>query len=377
MRLLCARTAIEAGARWAVLCDTNGGTLPHEVERIVGEVARSIPGDNLGIHAHNDTGAAVANSFAAIRAGARQVQGTLNGLGERCGNANLVTLVPTLALKRDFAERFETGVSAEALREITHISRAFDELLNRAPNRHAPYVGASAFATKAGIHASALAKDPRTYEHVPPESVGNARAVLISDQAGRSNLLAELARLGVEVKADDPRLARLLDEVKAREAQGFAYEAADASFELLARGVLGGVPEYFVVESFHVGVERKLVAPGVTYSASQAVVKIRIGEERLISAAEGNGPVNALDLALRKDLGVYQKYIEDLELLDYRVRVFQGGTDAVTRVLIEFGDGNGGAWSTVGVSGNIIDASFQALVEAITYRLIKVGVAAQ
>ncbi len=305
------------------------------------------------------------------------MQGTLNGLGERCGNANLVTLIPTLALKPELAERFEIGVTAEALREITHVSRAFDELLNRAPNRHAPYVGASAFATKAGIHASALAKDPRTYEHVPPDSVGNQRAVLVSDQAGRSNLLAELARLGVEARPDDPRLTRLLDEVKAREAQGFAYEAADASFELLARSVLDGVPEYFAVESFHVSVERKVVAPGVTYSASQAVVKIRIGEERLISAAEGNGPVNALDLALRKDLGVYQKYIEDLELRDYRVRVFQGGTDAVTRVLIEFGDGNGDTWSTVGVSGNIIDASFQALVDAITYRLLKVGVAAQ
>src|ERR1700689_3693329 len=373
----CAGTALEAGARWVVLCDTNGGTLPAEVERIVAEVARVIPGERLGIHAHNDTGNAVANSLAAVRAGARQIQGTLNGLGERCGNANLVSLIPTLALKPELAERFETGVTAEALREITHVSRAFDELLNRAPNRHAPYVGASPFATKAGIHASALAKDPRTYEHVPPDSVGNHRAVLISDQAGRANLLAELNRLGVEARADDPRLGRLLDEVKAREAQGYAYEAAGASFELLGRSVLGGVPEYFAVDSFHVGVERKLVAPGITYSASQAVVKIRIGEERLISAAEGNGPVNALDLALRKDLGVYQKYIENLELRDYRVRVFQGGTDAVTRVLIEFGDGNGDTWSTVGVSGNIIDASFQALVDAITYRLLKVGVAAQ
>jgi 2-isopropylmalate synthase len=374
--LLCAKTAIEAGARWVVLCDTNGGTLPHEVERIVGEVARVIPGERLGIHAHNDTGNAIANSLAAVRAGARQMQGTLNGLGERCGNANLVTLIPTLTLKPELAERFETGVTPEALRQITHVSRAFDEMLNRAPNRYAPYVGASAFATKAGIHASALAKDPRTYEHVPPESVGNKRAVLVSDQAGRSNLISELNRLGVEADPGDPRLGRLLDEVKAREAQGFAYEAADASFELLARGVLGGVPEFFAVESFHVSVERKLVAPGVTYSASQAVVKIRIGEERLISAAEGNGPVNALDLALRKDLGVYQKHIEDLELRDYRVRVFQGGTDAVTRVLIEFGDKSGETWSTVGVSGNIIDASFQALVDAITYRLLKVGVAA-
>jgi 2-isopropylmalate synthase len=375
--LACARTAIDAGARWAVMCDTNGGTLPHEIERIVTEAARLIPGEKLGIHAHNDTGNAVANSLAAILAGARQAQGTLNGLGERCGNANLVTLIPTLALKEEFSSRFVTGVTDEALKELTLVSRAFDELLNRAPNRHAPYVGSSAFATKAGIHASALAKDPRTYEHVPPESVGNRRAVLMSDQAGRSNLLSELTRLGVAFEPADPRLNRLLDVVKERESQGYAYEGADASFVLLARGVLGGVPDFFEVESFHVGVERKVVAPGVTYSASQAVVKIRIGEDRFISAAEGNGPVNALDLALRKDLGAYQKHIEALELRDYRVRVFQGGTDAVTRVLIEFGDGGRDTWSTVGVSGNVIDASFQALVDAIVYRLVKLGVPAQ
>jgi 2-isopropylmalate synthase len=208
---------------------------------------------------------------------------------------------------------------------------------------------------------------------VPPETVGNKRAVLVSDQAGRSNLVAELNRLGVEAKPDDPRLQRLLDEVKAREAQGFAYEAADASFGLLARGVLGGVPEFFAVESFHVGVERKLVAPGVTYSASQAVVKIRIGEERLVSVAEGNGPVNALDLALRKDLGKYQKYIDGLELTDYRVRILDGGTEAVTRVLIESRDEAGDSWTTIGVSPNIIDASFQALMDSIVYKLVKSG----
>ncbi len=367
----CARAAYRSGARWVVLCDTNGGSLPDEIERIVAEVARVIPGDHLGIHAHNDTDNAVANTLAAARAGVRQIQGTLNGLGERCGNANLVSLIPTLALKSDFAARFEIGVSEESLREISKISHAFDELLNRAPDRHAPYVGASAFATKAGIHASALAKDPRTYEHVPPESVGNARAILVSDQAGRSNLIAQLTRMGIEARADDPRLSRLLDAVKDREAQGYAYEAADASFELLARRILGGVPEFFDVESFNVSVERKFNSAGALYSASQAVVKIRIGGETLISAAEGNGPVNALDLALRKDLGVYQKHIQDLELLDYRVRVFQGGTDAVTRVLIEFGDSSGARWSTVGVSGNIIDASFQALVDAIDYKLVK------
>jgi 2-isopropylmalate synthase len=372
----CARTAFNAGARWVVLCDTNGGTLPAEIESIVAEAARVVPGDRLGIHAHDDTGNAVANSLAAIRSGARQVQGTLNGLGERCGNANLVSLIPTLMLKTDFADRLETGVSAESLRSIARVSRTLDELLNRAPDRHAPYVGASAFATKAGIHASALAKDPRTYEHVPPECVGNSRAILVSDQAGRSNLIAQLARMNVEVAVDDPRLTRMLEEVKAREAQGFAYEAADASFELLARRILVGVPVFFEVESFNVSVERKFNSSGALYSASQAVVKIRIGEETMISAAEGNGPVNALDLALRKDLGVYQKHIQDLELLDYRVRVFEGGTDAVTRVLIEFGDADGARWSTVGVSGNIIDASFQALVDAINFKLVKEGATA-
>jgi 2-isopropylmalate synthase len=371
--LECARTAHEAGARWVVLCDTNGGTLPDEVERIVGEVARDIPGACLGIHAHNDTGNAVANSLAAVRGGARQIQGALNGLGERCGNANLTSLIPTLLLKPELSERFETGVTRDALSEISKISHTFDELLNRAPDRHAPYVGASAFATKAGIHASALVKDPRTYEHVPPECVGNARAILVSDQAGKSNLVAQLARLGVDVRADDPKLSFLLDQVKAKEADGYAYEGADASFELLARRTLGEAPTFFDVEGFSVNVERKFNASGALVSASQAVVKIKIHGETLISAAEGNGPVNALDLALRKDLGVYQRHIEDLELLDYRVRVFQGGTDAVTRVLIEFGDSSGARWSTVGVSGNIIDASFQALVDAIVYKLIKAG----
>src|ERR1700712_1775603 len=237
----CAKTAFEAGARWVVLCDTNGGTQPPEIRAIVEAViADGVPGAALGIHAHNDTGQAVANSLVAVEAGVRQIQGTLNGIGERCGNANLVTLIPTLLLKPAFSDRFETGISAEQLERLTSISRALDDLLNRAPARQAPYVGASAFATKAGIHASALAKDPRTYEHVPPESVGNARAILVSDQAGRSNLVAQLKRLGLEVSPDDPRLARVLDEVKAREAEGYAYEGADASFELLARKWLGG-----------------------------------------------------------------------------------------------------------------------------------------
>jgi len=354
-----------------VLCDTNGGTLPHEIEAIVSEVAKHVPGSHLGIHAHNDTENAVANSLAAVRAGARHIQGTLNGLGERCGNANLTSLIPTLLLKKIYAEKFEIGVPMDKLAQITKISHTLDEFLNRAPNRHAPYVGASAFATKAGIHASAVLKDPRTYEHVTPESVGNQRRVLVSDQAGKSNILAELERIGVDVAKNDPRVTRLLDEVKEKESLGYAYEGADASFELLARRILGEVPNYFSVERFRVNVERRHNAVGELTTVSEAIVKVVVDGEEFISAAEGNGPVNALDLALRKDLGKYQRFISDLELLDYRVRVFQGGTDAVTRVLIEFGDKDGARWSTVGVSANIIDASFQALTDAIIYKLMK------
>jgi 2-isopropylmalate synthase len=371
--LACAKTAHEAGARWIVLCDTNGGTLPHEVERIVGEVVKIIPGDHVGIHAHNDTEQAVANSLAAVRAGARQIQGTLNGLGERCGNANLVSLIPTLKLKAEFADRFEIGVSDAQLARLAHASHTLDEMLNRAPNRHAPYVGESAFATKAGIHASAIMKEPATYEHIPPDRVGNRRKLLVSDQAGKSNVLAELERIGLKVEKDDPRISRLLEVVKEREAMGYAYEAADASFELLARRVLGKVPNYFDVEKFDVNVEQRENAIGKRVTVSLAVVKVKVDGETLISAAEGNGPVNALDLALRKDLGKYQSYISALELTDYRVRILNGGTEAVTRVLIESTDELGDRWTTVGVSPNIIDASFQALMDSIVYKLVRSG----
>src|ERR1700761_6662247 len=319
--LACAQAAYEEGARWVVLCDTNGGTLPHEVERIVGEVCAKIPGDHIGIHAHNDTEQAVANSFAAVRAGARQIQGTLNGLGERCGNANLVSIIPTLKLKKEYADSFEIGVSDAALARLSRISHALDELLNRAADRHAPYVGESAFATKAGLHASAIVKEPATYEHVAPESVGNRRKLLVSDQAGRSNVLAELERIGIAVDKNDPRVARLLDEVKDREAIGYAYEAADASFELLARRLLGQVPHYFDVEKFDVNVEQRSNAKGEPVSVSQAVVKLKVGDDELISVAEGIGPVNALDLALRKDLSKYQGFITGLEITDYRGRI--------------------------------------------------------
>ena len=371
--LACAKAAYDEGARWVVLCDTNGGTLPHEIEAIVGAVCKVIPGDHVGIHAHNDTEQAVANSFAAVRAGARQIQGTLNGLGERCGNANLVSIIPTLKLKPEYAEAFEIGTSDAALKKLSHISHALDERLNRAPNRHAPYVGESAFATKAGIHASAIVKDPATYEHVAPEIVGNKRKVLVSEQAGKSNVLAELERIGIKADKDDPRVGRLLDIVKEREALGYAYEAADASFDLLARRTLGKVPAYFDVTQFDVNVEQRENAKGERVTVTLAVVKVKVGDDNMISAAEGNGPVNALDLALRKDLGKYQKYIDGLKLVDFRVRILNGGTGAVTRVLIESEDEAGERWTTVGVSPNIIDASFQALMDSIIYKLVKSG----
>ncbi|MBW9112809.1 citramalate synthase [Rhizobium cauense] len=370
--IACAKTAYESGARWVVLCDTNGGTQPPEIRMIVEAlIAAGVPGHCLGIHAHNDTGQAVANSLAAVEAGVRQIQGTLNGIGERCGNANLVTLIPTLALKETYAHRFETSIDSERLTNLTRLSHAFDELLNRSPDHQMPYVGASAFATKAGIHASALLKDPRTYEHVTPESVGNFRKVMVSDQGGKANFINALKRRGIEVGKDDPKLDRLIALVKEREASGYAYEGADASFELLARRTLGTIPEFFSIEGFRVMVERRFDSHGRVKIVSEAVVKIAIDGQTIMSVAEGDGPVNALDLALRKDFGKYQHEIDDLVLADFKVRILNGGTEAITRVLIESTDSDGVRWWTVGVSENIIDASFQALMDSVIYKLMK------
>jgi 2-isopropylmalate synthase len=330
-----------------------------------------VPGSHLGIHAHNDTEQAVANSLAAVEAGACQIQGTLNGIGERCGNANLVSLIGTLCTKPAYTSRFETGVSAERLQDLTTVSRGFDEMLNRSPHAQAPYVGKSAFATKAGIHASALAKEPETYEHVPPETVGNRRRILVSDQAGKSNLMAELQRIGLAVAKDDSRLDALLRDVKQRESEGYAYDGADASFELLARRTLGGVPHYFDVLSYRTSVEQ---FDGILHT--EAVVKVKVDDAVYLNAGEGNGPVNALDVALRKDLGKFQKHIADMELVDFKVRILNGGTGATTRVLIESRDAAGERWFTVGVSPNIVEASFQALQDAIIYKLVRDGVAA-
>ena len=365
----CIKAAKDAGARWLVLCDTNGGTMPDEVYEIVSAVKEKLPDAALGIHAHNDTGQAVAVSLAAVDAGARQIQGTLNGLGERCGNANLCTVIPNLMLKAQFAPRFETGISKENLARVTSASRLLDEILNRAPDRHAPYVGPSAFAHKGGLHSSAVAKDPRTYEHVPPETVGNARKILVSDQSGRSNLLSRLSEIGIDVAATDARIARLLDEVKQREFLGYAYDGAEASFELLARRALGEVPDYFDVDSFRVIVERRHTARGDLVTVSEATVRVMVDSEAFHNVGTGTGPVDALNDALRKDLGKYSRFLADLKLVDYKVRILTSGTEAVTRVMVESADGKGARWSTVGVSANIVDASFEALTDAICYKL--------
>ncbi|MEZ5798486.1 MAG: citramalate synthase [Paracoccaceae bacterium] len=373
------KAAHDAGARWVVLCDTNGGTLPPEVQAgVKAVIAAGVPGSHLGIHTHDDAGLGVANSLAAVTAGARQIQGTLNGLGERCGNANLVSLIPTLMLKEPYASRFETGVTPEALQTLVRTSRMLDDILNRVPLRSAPYVGASAFALQAGLHASAILKDPATYEHIPPETVGNARIIPMSNQAGQSNLRARLASAGIEVEARDPRLARILEVVKEREDQGYAYDGAQASFEMVARRELGLAPDFFQVRRYRVTVERRKNKYDRMVSLSEAVVVVKVGGQKMMSVSDSmdetgsdRGPVNALAKALAKDLGPYQACIDDMKLVDFKVRITNGGTEAVTRVIIDSEDGQGHRWSTVGVSANIVDASFEALLDAIQWKLIR------
>lgn len=369
--LKCIKAGYEAGARWVVLCDTNGGSLPHEVEAIVREVVKVVPGSHVGVHCHNDSDNAVANSLAAVLAGARQIQGTLNGLGERCGNANLTSIIPNLVLKMGF----ETGVSPTDMTKLTHVSRTLDERLNRAPNRNSPYVGESAFAHKGGLHVSAVEKDPRCYEHIAPELVGNRRHIVVSDQAGRSNILARFREIGLDVDPTDPKLGKLVEEVKQREYNGYAYDGAEASFEILARRALEGVPDFFRLSAFRVIDERRWNARNELITLSEATIKAEVKGEELMTVAEGNGPVSALDAALRKVLTPVYPQLADLKLVDYKVRILNptAGTKAMTRVMIESSDANGERWSTVGVSTNVIDASYNALHDSITYKLLRDG----
>jgi len=368
--LKCLKAAFDQGARWIVLCDTNGGTLPYEVSKIVSEVTKYIPGKNLGIHAHNDTENAVANSLAAVQAGARQIQGTINGLGERCGNANLMSLIPSLFLKKDFSDKFQLNIKRENLKNLTQCSRLLDELLNRKPNKHLPYVGASAFSHKGGMHVSAVQKNPKTYEHIDPEEVGNSRNIVVSDQAGQSNIMSRLKSIGIQIEKNDPKIKKLLAEVKDREFIGYSYDGADASFELLARRLMGEIPRYILINEYDVSVKKDIKGEII----SKAKAHLEVDGQKILCEGQGNGPVNALDNAIRKNvnkLAKYSEYLKDLKLVDYKVRILNTGTEAVTRVSIESTDSKGVNWFTIGVSPNIIDASFKALVDSLDYKLFK------
>jgi 2-isopropylmalate synthase len=366
----CLKAAFDQGARWIVLCDTNGGTLPHEITKIVSEVSKIIPGKNLGIHAHNDTGNAVANSLSAVLAGVRQVQGTINGLGERCGNANLMSLIPTFFLKEDFSSKFDINIKPNNIQNLTQCSRLLDEILNRKPNKHLPYVGAAAFSHKGGLHVSAVQKNPKTYEHINPEEVGNSRNIIISDQAGKSNIISRLKTIGIDVKENDPKIKKLLEEVKDREFIGYSYDGADASFELLARRLMGEIPKYLIISKYDVTVKKD----SSNKISSIAKAHILVDGNEIVCAGTGNGPVNALDNAIRsnvENVGKYSKYLKDLKLVDYKVRILNTGTNATTRVSIESTDREGKSWFTIGVSPNIIEASFKALIDSLDYKLYK------
>ena len=368
--LSCIKSAYDNGSKWIVLCDTNGGTLPNEVSEIVNEVTKTVPGKNLGIHAHNDTGNAVANSLAGVLSGVRQIQGTINGLGERCGNANLMSVIPTLHLKETYSKNYEINIKKGNINKLTQCSRLLDEILNRKPNQHLPYVGAAAFSHKGGLHVSAVQKDPKTYEHINPEVVGNVRNIVISDQAGKSNIVSRLKSIGIDFKKDDQNIKKLLEEVKDREFIGYSYDGADASFELLARRIMGEIPRYISIKQYDVSVKKN--SEGKIISSAKA--QLEVDKKLIICEGEGNGPVHALDNAIRKNvdkLAKYSQYLKDLKLVDYKVRILNTGTEAVTRVSIESTDSKGKNWFTIGVSANIIDASFKALVDSLDYKLFK------
>ncbi len=365
--LAALRAALDGGADWLVLCETNGGALPHTVAAAVRAVRETFPGARLGMHAHNDSDCAVANSLAAVREGCTQVQGTVNGYGERCGNANLCSIIPNLQLKMNCRV-----LSTAQLARLTDTSRLVSELANLAPNRALPYVGSSAFAHKAGIHVSAVQRHPETYEHIRPELVGNRQRVLVSDQSGRSNLVHKARELGIALDgpAGAEKLGDVLQELKELEASGYQFEGAEASFALMLRRALGTVPAHFALLAFRVINEKQ--GDGVPYC--EATIKVSVGERVAHTAAEGDGPVNALDNALRKALAKFYPALRQLTLTDYKVRVLneKEGTAARVRVLMEFSDGER-TWGTVGCSTNIVEASWQALVDGFDYFLCRRG----
>jgi 2-isopropylmalate synthase len=355
------KAALEAGAERLVLCDTNGGTLPHQITETIGKVAAELPEAEIGVHFHNDAGCAVASSLAAVGAGARQIQGCINGYGERTGNADLCSVIPDLVLKMGIPV-----LSRERLAELAPTSHHIAEIVNISLDPHRPYVGSSAFTHKAGLHTSALARRPDAYEHTPPVGVGNFTRMVVSEQAGRVAVMRKASDLGLELTEDDAR--KVLARVKDLEHHGYQYEAADGSFELLIRRTLGWEQDFFVLESFRTFVERSASGQVV----AEATVKLTVGEERLVTTGEGNGPVNALDQALRAALRVHYPSIDNLRLTDYRVRVLDSsdGTGATVRVLLETSDGEW-SWTTLGVHENVIEASWEALVDGIVVGLLR------
>lgn len=365
-------TAQGAGAEWLVLCDTNGGTLPAEIGAVTTKVkgalgldGRSPTEPRLGIHAHNDSGTAVANSLMAVQAGANMVQGTINGYGERCGNANLCTLIPNLQLKLNY-----DCLKTEKLVHLTNTSRLISEIVNLAPDDHAPFVGRSAFAHKGGIHVSAVQRNPFTYEHISPEAIGNERRIVVSEQAGLSNVLSKAELFGIALDRQNPACRTILNKLKSLEQEGYQFEAAEASFELLMREAMGDRQPLFEVQGFQVHCDLLTPAENPAYRNALATVKVSVNGQNILEVAEGNGPVSALDGALRKALTRFYPQIADFQLTDYKVRILDGGegTSAKTRVLVESSNGDR-RWTTVGVSSNILEASHQAVVEGIEYGL--------
>lgn len=356
------RKAEEAGADWLVMCDTNGGTMPHEVHDIVSVLASRVTTARLGIHTHNDCELAVANALNAVRAGAEQVQGTMNGYGERCGNANLCSIIPNLQLKLGY-----DVIEPEQLMQLTNTARYVGEIANVHMPVGQPFVGTAAFAHKGGIHVSAILRDSRTYEHIAPETVGNRQRVLVSELAGQSNILSKAQEMGIKFDPENEETRQVISKIKDLEHQGYQFEGADASLELLLRQANGEMKELFVFESFKMLVEKSAGKPVV----SEAFIKLNIDGNSLYTAAEGNGPVNALDNALRKALISYYPALKNIHLSDYKVRVLddKDATASKVRVLIESKDASN-SWSTVGVSGNVIEASWEALVDSLRYALL-------
>ncbi|MEE2695232.1 MAG: citramalate synthase [Pseudomonadota bacterium] len=361
------RRAFESGAEWIVLCDTNGGTLPYELENILSDVKQIIPEKSIGVHFHNDTDNATYNSIESVRYGVGQVQGTFNGLGERCGNANLVNVASNIILKMGYDCKLKKKIN-----KLTKVSRYIDETLNRESPRNLPFVGSAAFAHKGGLHISAVEKDPRCYEHINPEKVGNERVLVISNQSGKSNIVNKLKKLKIDVKGKEKDILNFLEKIKQQEFLGYAYDGAEASFELLARRKFQKFRDFYKLESFKVSDEKRMNSMNEFIPFSEAIVKIFVGKKEFYSAAEGNGPINALDLALRNALVKFYPKIKELNLIDYKVRILtpQDGTKALVRVRIESRNKKL-KWSTIGVSFNVIDASYIALNDSITYHLLK------